>query len=75
MNQYEKSEIEEMEKYIGERLDQVEQLKDGNEMAIRGDVLLNIFKVLKFYDDLKPTLKKALDDIHYKEKWYLDKED
>ena len=38
-------------------------------------VLLNIFKVLKFYDDLKPTLKKALDDIHYKEKWYLDKED
>ena len=66
---YTKSEIEEIERYLNIRLEEVTHLKDKEVMTERADVLLNVFKMLQNYDEIKPLLTEFLDKKHYKEKW------
>ena len=56
MKEYTKQEITELEIYLKDRLDQVELMQDKEEMTQRGDVLLNVFKVLQNYEELAPLL-------------------
>ena len=69
MKEYTKQEITELEIYLKDRLDQVELMQDKEEITQRGDVLLNVFKVLQNYEELAPLLTEFLDKKHYKEKW------
>lgn len=69
MKEYTRQEITELEIYLKDRLDQVELMQDKEEMTQRGDVLLNVFKVLQNYEELAPLLTEFLDKKHYKEKW------
>ena len=73
MKEYTKQEITELEIYLKDRLDQVELMQDKEEMTQRGDVLLNVFKVLQNYEELAPLLTEFLDKKHYKEKWGKEK--
>lgn len=69
MKEFTKQEITELEIHLNDRLDQVELIQDREEMTQRGDVLLNVFKVLQNYEELAPLLTEFLDKKHYKEKW------
>lgn len=75
MKEFTKQEITELEQYINKRLKQLEQIQDNNEMTDRADVLFNVFKVLKNYEELEPILSQFLDKKHYKEKWGIDKDE
>ena len=69
MNKFEKNEIKHVEQFLLTEMEINENRTDKNEMLSRGLVLDRVFKVLKYYDELTPVLNKALDEIHYKEKW------
>lgn len=66
--QYEKEIKEKLEKVISEELDKTHNIKNTDERLIKQDYLFNVFKILKNYTELEPTLKRFFAEKHKKDK-------
>ena len=69
MNKHEKKEIEIIQRFILNELDEISNIKNTNIRLDRADILKNIFMITQNYTELEPVLKDFFEKKHNKEKW------
>lgn len=73
MNKHEKKEIEIIQRFILNELDEISNIKNTNIRLDRADILKNIFMITQNYTELEPVLKEYFEKKHNKEKWRDDR--
>lgn len=73
MNKHEKKEIEIIQRFILNELNEISNIKNTNIRLDRADILKNIFMITQNYTELEPVLKEYFEKKHNKEKWRDDR--
>ena len=69
MNKHEKKEIDNIQKFLLNELNEISNIRNTNIRLDRADILKNIFMITQNYTELEPVLKDFFEKKHNKEKW------
>lgn len=69
MNKHEKKEIENIQKFLLNELNEISNIRNTNIRLDRADILKNIFMITQNYTELEPVLKDFFEKKHREEKW------
>ena len=73
MNKHEKKEIENIQKFLLNELNEISNIRNTNIRLDRADILKNIFMITQNYTELEPVLKDFFEKKRNKEKWRDDR--